>query len=259
MGYVERGGEAPMIQCRGVGYSYEGLQALTGVSFDVNKGDALCVVGENGSGKSTLITLLLGLKQPQHGSIVYGNGARPSGIGYLPQQSAAQKDFPASVNEVVISGRLSSRGVRPFYTREDRAAAARHMERLGISHLARRCYRERSGGQQQRVLLARALCATGALLLLDEPVAGLDPLATSELYQLIDSIRKDDGVTIIMVSHDIHSVMRHATHVLHLASSMLFYGAVEDYIASPIGGRFISPARMEVCEEGGVSHDSHAV
>ncbi|MDR2656387.1 MAG: ATP-binding cassette domain-containing protein, partial [Oscillospiraceae bacterium] len=139
-----------LVRCRDVSYSYESAAALRGVSFDVNASDALCVVGENGSGKSTLMTLLLGLKAPQSGSIEYGGGLRANQIGYLPQQTAAQKDFPASVREVVISGRLSARGLRPFYTREDRASADRHMERLGITHLANRCYRELSGGQQQR-------------------------------------------------------------------------------------------------------------
>ncbi|GHU70998.1 ABC transporter ATP-binding protein [Clostridia bacterium] len=229
-----------LITCRKVSYAYEGVPALRDISFDVNAGDSLCIVGENGSGKSTLMTLLLGLKTPQSGSITFGVGLKPEQIGYLPQQTAAQKDFPASVREVVLSGRLSVRGLRPFYTRADRAVAERNMDRLGITHLANRCYRELSGGQQQRALLARALCATKSLLLLDEPVAGLDPLATNDLYQLIDSIRKDEGVTVIMVSHDIQSVMRYATSVLHLHKETLFYGSADEYAVSQIGRRFLA-------------------
>ncbi|MDR1600536.1 MAG: metal ABC transporter ATP-binding protein [Oscillospiraceae bacterium] len=228
-----------LIRCRDVSFSYDSVAALRGVSFEVNAGDALCVVGENGSGKSTLMSLLLRLKAPQSGSIVFDGGLRADQVGYLPQQTAAQKDFPASVREVVMSGRLSSRRWQPFYTRADRAMAERHMEKLGVLSLANRCYRELSGGQQQRTLLARALCATKTLLLLDEPVAGLDPLATSDLYQMIDAIRSD-GVTIIMVSHDVQSVMRHATSILHLRVDPLFFGGVGEYAASATGRRFLT-------------------
>ncbi|MDR0396907.1 MAG: ABC transporter ATP-binding protein [Oscillospiraceae bacterium] len=229
----------PLIRCRDVSFAYDGVIALRGVSFDVNAGDSLCVVGENGSGKSTLMTLLLRLKSPQSGSIEFDGALRADEVGYLPQQTAAQKDFPASVREVVLSGRLSSRQWQPFYTRADRAMAERNMDRLGILDLANRCYRELSGGQQQRALLARALCATKTLLLLDEPVAGLDPLATSDLYELIDSIRAD-GVTIIMVSHDVQSVIKHATSILHLRVEPLFFGGADEYAASAIGSRFLA-------------------
>ncbi|MGF7145111.1 zinc transport system ATP-binding protein [Anaerotaenia torta] len=228
-----------LITCQNASFAYDGIPAVSGLSFEVQKGDYLCIVGENGSGKSTLIKGLLRLKAPQSGSILMGDGLKAAEIGYLPQQTAAQKDFPASAYEVVLSGRLSARGIRPFYSRTDRAMAEENLRRLGIEALRNRCYRELSGGQQQRVLLARALCATQKLLLLDEPVAGLDPLVTQELYRLIQKINKDTGITIIMVSHDIRSAVKFAGHILHLRNQQVFYGKTEDYIRSRIGIDFL--------------------
>lgn len=228
-----------LITCQNASFAYDGIPAVSGLSFEVQKGDYLCIVGENGSGKSTLIKGLLRLKAPQSGSILMGDGLKAAEIGYLPQQTAAQKDFPASAYEVVLSGRLSARGIRPFYSRADRAMAEDNLRRLGIEALRNRCYRELSGGQQQRVLLARALCATKKLLLLDEPVAGLDPLVTQELYRLIQKINKDTGITIIMVSHDIRSAVKFAGHILHLRNQQVFYGKTEDYIKSRIGIDFL--------------------
>ncbi len=228
-----------LITCQNASFAYDGIPAVSGLSFEVQKGDYLCIVGENGSGKSTLIKGLLRLKAPQSGSILMGDGLKAAEIGYLPQQTAAQKDFPASAYEVVLSGRFSARGIRPFYSRADRAMAEDNLRRLGIEALRNRCYRELSGGQQQRVLLARALCATKELLLLDEPVAGLDPLVTQELYRLIQKINKDTGITIIMVSHDIRSAVKFAGHILHLRNQQVFYGKTEDYIKSRIGIDFL--------------------
>ena len=221
-----------LITCRDASFSYEGSIAVSHVNFEVHSGDYLCIVGENGSGKSTLIKGLLRLKMPQTGSVQMGDGLQPNEIGYLPQQTAAQKDFPASVAEVVISGCLSARGMRPFYTKADRALARKQMERLDILSLANRCYRELSGGQQQRVLLARALCATRKLILLDEPVAGLDPIVTQELYRLIETINHETGITVIMVSHDIPGAMKYASHILHLKRTQVFFGKTEDYAKS---------------------------
>ena len=199
---------------------------LRGVSFGVNAGDYLCVVGENGSGKSTLMKGLLGLKEPESGSIEYGDGLRRSEIGYLPQQTALQKDFPASVFEVVLSGRLNSLGRRFFYSKEDKKEAERNLERMGMLEFKKRCY------QEQRVRLARALCATTKLLLLDEPVAGLDPVATGEMYNLLKLINLCDGVTVIMVSHDVAAAERYATHILQLGHSQLYFGPVSGYRGS---------------------------
>lgn len=218
-----------LITCRGLAFAYGAETVLSGVDFAVEAGDYLCIVGENGSGKSTLVKGLLGLKEPSAGSITLGDGLQRREIGYLPQQTALQRDFPASVFEVVLSGRLNSLGRRCFYSRADRAEAERELERMGMAEFKNRCYQELSGGQQQRVLLARALCATKKLLLLDEPVAGLDPVATAEMYNLLKLINLCDGVTVVMVSHDVSAAMRYATRILHLGHEQLFFGGVADY------------------------------
>lgn len=212
--------------------SYENIMVIKDMSFCVNSGDYLCIVGENGSGKSTLIKALLSLKKPVSGEICFGDGLKKSEIGYLPQQTAAQKDFPASVGEVVISGCLNSRGIRPFYSAKERAKAMENMMKLGIWDMRNRSYRELSGGQQQRVLLARALCATKKVLLLDEPVSGLDPMVTGEMYSMISGINKS-GVTIIMVTHDMSAALEYATHILCLRSNGWFYGTREEFLSDP--------------------------
>lgn len=215
--------------CKNVGFAYGGETVLSGVNFSVNTGDYLCIVGENGSGKSTLMKGILGLKEPSEGEIVFGDGLKANEIGYLPQQTGIQRDFPASVGEVVLSGRISGMGHRLFYSRADREAASENLERMGIEELKDRCYMELSGGQQQRVLLARAMCATKKLLLLDEPVTGLDPNAANEMYNLIKLINLCDKISVIMVTHDVHEAVRYATHILHLGHGQLFFGSVEEY------------------------------
>lgn len=228
-----------LITCTGAEFSYDGHTVISGLNFEINSGDYLVIVGENGSGKSTLIKGLLRLKQPSTGTIMLESGLKQNEIGYLPQQTSVQRNFPASVSEVVISGRLNRRGLRPFYSKEDSRIADENIERMGISNLKRKSYRELSGGQQQRVLLARALCATKKLLLLDEPGAGLDPLVTTELYSLIKSLNRDSCLTIIMVSHDVNIAVEYSSHVLHLASSQLFFGKTADYKISSAGKRFL--------------------
>lgn len=210
--------------------SYENMTVIRDLDFKVRPSDYLCIVGENGSGKSTLIKALLSLKKPVGGIISFGNGLKANEIGYLPQQTGAQQDFPASVWEVVISGCLNSRGIRPFYSDRERKMAAQNMERLGITHLKKRSYRELSGGQQQRVLLARALCATKKLLLLDEPVSGLDPMVTAEMYELISGINRS-GVTVIMVTHDVPAALKYASHILCLRQDTWFFGTPEEFLA----------------------------
>lgn len=227
-----------LLVCRDAAFSYEGTTVLSGLNFCVETGDYLCIVGENGAGKSTLLKGLLHLKKPCCGEILTGDGLKPTEIGYLPQQTAAQKDFPASVLEVVLSGRLNRLGWRPFYATADRADAREKLELLGASDLENRCYRDLSGGQQQRVLLARALCATKKLLLLDEPVTGLDPIMTADLYRVIRALHDEQGITIIMVSHDVQGAVAQSNHVLHLGNQQLFYGKTEDYQRSEIGTRF---------------------
>ncbi|MDD6312732.1 MAG: metal ABC transporter ATP-binding protein [Firmicutes bacterium] len=221
-----------LIDCRGVSLAYDGKTVVSGLDFQVNSGDYLCILGENGSGKSTLIKGLLRLKEPVCGSITYGDGLKKNEIGYLPQQTVIQRDFPATVYEVVLSGCLSSLGRRCFYGKKEKSAALSNMEKLGIGDIKNACYRELSGGQQQRVLLARALCATKKLLLLDEPVAGLDALVTGELYRLIEKLNRETGITVIIVSHDMSVAAKTATHILHLKHTQLFFGTREDYMKS---------------------------
>ena len=214
--------------CKDLILGYESKIIIKKLSFAVNAGDYLCIVGENGSGKTTLMKTILGLLKPISGTVETGEGLLPDEIGYLPQQTFVQKDFPASVWEIVLSGCQSRCGCRPFYKKEEKKLAMQNMQKMGIAHLARRCYRELSGGQQQRVLLARALCATQKMLLLDEPVSALDPGAQEEMYALIENLHKS-GITVIMISHDIDASLRFATHVLHIGKE-IFYGTKDEFV-----------------------------
>ena len=234
------------IICKNVSLGYENHIVSEGIDFTAAQGDYLCIVGENGAGKSTLMKTLLGLHPPLSGKIEFSDGLKQNEIGYLPQQNNFQRDFPASVQEVVISGCLNRCGLRPFYCRTEHEMARANMEKLGIWPLRERCYLELSGGQQQRVLLARALCATRRLLLLDEPVSGLDPSATAEMYAIIRRLNRDEGITVLMISHDVFAAAREANHILHLAHRPLFFGSTEDYHRSDVGRAFL---RMEGGEQ----------
>ena len=230
-----------LLICRDLTLGYDSSIVLSDLSFEVNSGDYLCIVGENGSGKSTLMKTILNLQPQINGEIITGDGLKRTEIGYLPQQTVVQRDFPASVWEIVLSGNLASVGMKPFYSKEDKARAKENIKKMGIDDLSKRCYRELSGGQQQRVLLARALCATKKLLLLDEPVSGLDPKVTANMYALIESLNKQ-GITIIMISHDISAAVKYASHILQIGDE-IFFGTKEEYLKS--GKRF----------EGGVEND----
>jgi zinc transport system ATP-binding protein len=226
----------PQLTCDKLTLGYDGKTVLSGLSFHVDAGDYWCIVGENGSGKSTLMKTLLGLKTPMTGQVTAGDGLKAGEIGYMPQQTAVQKDFPASVKEVVLSGCLNRRGLRPFYSFDEKMAVEENMDRLGISAIANKCYRELSGGQQQRALLARALCAAQKMLLLDEPASGLDPQASADMYELIAELNAE-GITVIMISHDIAASIKYASHILHIGGqSALFSGTKSDYTESGIGG-----------------------
>lgn len=229
----------PFITCEHVDFGYENHDAVIDLNLEIFQGDYLCVVGANGSGKSTLIKGLLGLLKPTAGTLTVAEELRRGGIGYLPQQTAAQKDFPATVQEVVLSGTLSRRGNRPFYSAAEKKQAAGNMERLGITDLKNKCYRELSGGQQQRVLIARALCATEQVLILDEPITGLDPSAIQDFYHLIRKLNHEDGITIIMVSHDIRNVITQANKILHLQQRVLYNGTAAEYKKSAAGKEFL--------------------
>ena len=217
---------------------YESQVVLDHLNFTVNTGDYLCIVGENGSGKSTLMRTLLHLMPALGGRITAGDGLMPNEIGYLPQQTIVQKDFPASVWEIVLSGCQGRCGRRPFYGKEEKELARENIARMRLEKLTGRCYRELSGGQQQRVLLARALCATRKLLLLDEPVSGLDPKVTAEMYALIEELNRE-GITIITISHDIAAAVKYASHILHIGKKV-FFGTKEEYRESDLGRYFLS-------------------
>ena len=237
----------PLIKCEHVDLGYENQDAVINVNMEVCPGDYLCIVGENGSGKSTLIKGLLGLLKPSGGKLTVAEELKTTGIGYLPQQTAAQKDFPASVREVVLSGCLSRRGRRPFYSKTEKDIASANMEKLGITQLANQCYRELSGGQQQRVLIARALCATRELLILDEPITGLDPMAIQDFYSMIRKLNREDKVSIIMVSHDLINAVEEANKILHLQKQVLFYGPAHDYMNSKAAGHFFHEKEQGEC------------
>ena len=229
----------PLLKCEHVDFGYENYDVVKDVSLEICQGDYLCIVGENGSGKSTLMKGLLGLLKPTGGSLMVSDDLKRSGIGYLPQQTPAQKDFPATVQEVVISGCLGKRGNRPFYSKKERETAAVNMERLGITDLRKSCYRDLSGGQKQRTLIARALCATDRLLILDEPITGLDPSTTQDFYRVIRHLNREEQVAVLMVSHDIQNIVAQANKILHLKQSVLFYGSVEDYNQTECGREFL--------------------
>ena len=232
-----------IFECKDVTLGYENKVVAKNLNFKIDQGDYLCVVGENGTGKSTLIKTLLGLIKPLNGEVIANvQGKNHKGVGYLPQQTQAQKDFPASVWEVVLSGVLNNDHRCPFYNKKDKAEAEKNMEKLNILDLKKRCYRELSGGQQQRVLLARALCATDSVLILDEPITGLDPAASMELYETIKDLNKKENVTIIMVSHDIKNALNYATHILHLEQEKDFFGTVEEYKKSNVSNMFLGGA-----------------
>ena len=227
------------LTCQNLTVGYDGRTVLQGLHFEVNPGDYLCILGENGSGKSTLMKTILGLQAPISGRILTGDGLRKNEIGYLPQQTQAQRDFPASVREIVLSGCQGRCGSRPFYSKEEKRLAEENIGKMGIGSLTKRCYRELSGGQQQRVLLARALCATRKMLLLDEPVSGLDPRVTAEMYGLIETLNREEGITVMMISHDISAALKYASHILHIGDAV-FFGTKADYLQSPQGKVFDS-------------------
>ena len=229
----------PLVTCEHVDFGYENYDVVKGVSLEINPGDYLCIVGENGSGKSTLMKGILGLIKPTGGTLFVAEELKKSGIGYLPQQTPAQKDFPATVEEVVLSGCLGKRGNRPFYSRAERQVAEANMKRLGILELRKSCYRDLSGGQKQRSLIARALCATDKLLILDEPISGLDPAAIMDFYHLIRQLNQKEQVAILMVSHDIGNIIHQANKILQLKQTVQFYGTVEEYRQSVYGKEFL--------------------
>lgn len=224
-----------LISAKDLTIGFSDLVLYRDLSFEINEGDYVFVIGENGTGKTTLMRTLLGLRRPLKGEVVT-DGLKLSEIGYLPQQTIVQRDFPASVREIVLSGFVGRLGMNPFYSPAQKKKALEAMKRFGVDNLASRCYRELSGGQQQRVLLARTLCAATKVLLMDEPVAGLDPFVTEEFYGLVEKLNRE-GMTIIMISHDIAAAKKYATHILHIKNDPSFTEKKE-YFASGKGNEF---------------------
>lgn len=222
-----------ILDCRDVSFAYDGKTVISNINFIVNDGDYLCIVGENGSGKSTLLKGILRLKSPEGGKINFGFSRND--VGYLPQQNLHHRDFPASVYEVIMSGSVSK--IKLFHTSEDKRKAIEKMEKVRISELKNKSFKELSGGQMQRTLLARALMSAEKVLVLDEPVSGLDPIASEEMYSLISDLN-NRGMSVIMVSHDINQAVKYATHILHLGKQQLFFGTKEEYLSSEIGKRY---------------------
>ena len=238
--------ENKLIEFKGVSYLYDKKEAVSDVSFTVNRGDYLCILGENGTGKSTVVKLLVGLLKPESGMIEYF-GINHTEIGYLPQSVQTSSDFPASVYEVVLQGRFEKLGKRFFYSSADKTAAEENMKLLSVDSLRNKSFASLSGGQKQRVLLARALCATGSVIVLDEPVSGLDPIATAEMYDVIRDLNRNKNITVIMVSHDTKTVSKYATKILHIKREVMFFGDTEEYEKTELYHEFL----------GGCGHEHH--
>lgn len=227
------------IACKNLNIGYDKNKIIDeNINFSIDKSDYLCIVGENGAGKSTLMKTLLHLIPSLSGEIIYGDGLNKNEMGYLPQQTDVQKDFPCSCYEIVLSGFEGRKGLRPFYTKKEKSEALSNMEKMGIISFKNRCYNELSGGQQQRVLLSRALCATKKILLLDEPVAGLDPTVSNNMYELIYKLNKEDNITIVMITHDVKVALNYSNKILHIGHK-IFFGTKEEYLISELGKSYL--------------------
>lgn len=233
----------PMLTLKNLSLGYDGKKIIGDVNLSIHAGDYLCIVGENGAGKSTLMKTILGLINPLSGEIILGDGLKKNEIGYLPQTANIKKDFPASVSEIVLSGCQGHMGMRPLYTKEEKSLSRAYMEKMGVLELSGKSFSELSGGQRQRVLLARALLATKKVLLLDEPVAGLDPVVTAQLYSIIKNLN-DEGITIIMISHDIDAALRYASHILFVEKKV-FFGTKDEFVNSTIGRKIAILRELE--------------
>ena len=218
-----------LMELKSVTVAFEGHAAVENVCLKLERGEYTVMLGRNGSGKSTLMRAMLGLVRPKSGQILVGDGLRRDHIGYMPQQTQAQRDFPAAVEEVVRSGLINRMDRRMFYTAEEKARAFENMRLLGIEGLRKTSYAALSGGQQQRVLLARALCAADGLLMLDEPVSALDPEATEEFYGVLRMLHRERGMAILMISHDVRSAVRDADKVVVLDREVRFDGTRAAY------------------------------
>ncbi len=228
-----------LLKCENITIAYDRINIMENVCMEICSGDYISIIGENGTGKSSLIKGILGLGPMKNGEIIYGEGIEKKSLGYLPQQTPAQGDFPASVREVVLSGSLTYDKFSPFYSQQSKKKAKSVMERLGIADMAKKTFGNLSGGQKQRVLLARALLATGNVLFMDEPISGLDPIVTQQFYEIVEDLNKRDKMTIVMVSHDIANAMKYSNKILHMKDNDYFFGTIGEYRNSNLARGFI--------------------
>lgn len=215
-----------LIEIKDLNFSYPTkANTLKQINFNVKKGKFTCIFGENGSGKSTLIKCVLGLYKDYTGTIT-----KECKIGYLPQKSEIQAQFPATVEEVVLSGTIANNIKNIFYKKEDKENANEIMKKLGIYDIKKKNFADLSGGQQQRVLIARSLCMAKDLIVLDEPTNGLDPSIANQIYTLLDNLKNTEELTILMVSHDVERALKYADNVIELKDGkVIFDGTVQEY------------------------------
>lgn len=227
-----------LIECKNLSIGYNEKAICKDISFTVEKGDYVCIIGENGCGKSTLLKTILGLNKSISGKIKFDNNFNKNQIGYLPQQSEMQRDFPAVVKEIVMSGFINKMGFRPFYNKSEKEKGLKLMTQLNIIDYKNKSYKDLSGGQQQKVLLARALCATDELLVLDEPTNGLDMRSIKAFYDIIYRLNQENGITILMVTHNLDKVIDRATKIIYLKNTQVFMGNKEEFLASEYGKNY---------------------
>lgn len=218
-----------LIELKNLTLGYNGVPVIKELSLNIEEKDFLCVVGPNGSGKSTLIKGILGLIKPMKGKVIY-KGLKQNFIGYMPQETKIDQNFPASVYEIVLSGTLNRLGIKSFYTEKERQIALANLKILNIEGLKDQNFSNLSGGQRQKVLLARSLCASSKLLILDEPSNNLDAKSKKELYQIIEKLNKEKGMTIIMITHDLDHGNLIGSSILSLREDDIFYGKTDEFI-----------------------------
>lgn len=218
-----------LIEIKNLTLGYEKQSVIKNVNMSIDENDFICIVGPNGAGKSTLVKGILGLIKPMKGKVIYNN-LKQNFIGYMPQETKIDSNFPASVLEIVLSGTLNRLGFKCFYTKKEKEIALANLKLLGISNLKDKNFCDLSGGQRQKVLLARSLCASKKLLILDEPSNNLDSKSKKELYKNIVDLNKNKGMTIIMITHDLDHDNLIGNKILSLRENDIFFGSTEEFV-----------------------------
>jgi zinc transport system ATP-binding protein len=227
-----------LVALRGVSFAYDGAPVLIDIDLAIKEGDFLAVIGPNGSGKTTLVKVILGLLQPTAGRVEL-LGRTPGGpvdrakIGYVPQKAThIDPYFPASVEEVVGMALLA--GGRPLGAagKDARARILRALEAVGMAEFAKASIGRLSGGQQQRVFIARALVTAPRILFLDEPTTGVDAETQTAFYDLLDRLNRGQGLTIVLITHDIGIVNKHVTSVACLNQRLTYHGSHAEFCRS---------------------------